>query len=189
MKDSRLILASASPRRSDLLREAGVSFRIEPAQVEEHEDPVGDPVFIVRHNAELKASEVAGRFPGQSVLGSDTVVALGDRVLGKPKDEDEAFAMLRSLAGQEHQVHTGVCLIGAEGQREVFSVSTRVKFRELSDEDIRAYIRDVPVMDKAGSYALQDQGSRIVESVSGSRSNVIGLPLEEVLEALRRLEV
>ncbi|MGE9291547.1 MAG: Maf family protein [Puniceicoccales bacterium] len=180
-----MILASASPRRSDLLAEAGVAFRVEPAQVEEHEDPVGDPAFIVQHNAVLKASEVASRFPGEVVLGADTVVALGAQVLGKPKDKDEAFAMLRALAGAEHQVHTGVCLVRRNGQQDVFSVSTRVKFRELSDEEIFAYIRDVPVMDKAGSYALQDQGSRIVESVEGSRSNVIGLPVEEVLEKLR----
>ena len=179
-----IVLASASPRRSDLLREAGVAFRVEPARVDEKDDPLGNPVEIVRHNAELKAEEVSGRFSGEIVLGADTVVALGERVLGKPKDRDEAFSMLRSLAGKTHEVHTGVCLILENGAKDIFSVATRVTFRELADEDIISYIRDVPVMDKAGSYALQEQGARIVESVEGSRSNVIGLPVEEVLKRL-----
>jgi len=184
MKEPILILASSSPRRSDLLAEAGVRFRVEVARVEEHDDPFGDPAAIVRHNAELKASEVALRFSGEPVLGADTVVALEDRVLGKPSDEAEAFAMLRSLAGKEHCVHTGVCLISTAGERQIFFVTTRVRFLPLTDEEIHGYIHDVPVLDKAGAYALQDQGSRIVESVMGSRTNVIGLPMEEVLKRL-----
>lgn len=176
-----MILASASPRRSDLLSQAGISFRVEPARVEEREDTAGDPVEIVCHNAELKAAEVAGRFPGEWVLGADTVVALEERILGKPRDEKDAFGMLRRLSGKTHRVHTGVCLLSPEGKREVFAESTKVTFHALADADIRNYIRDVPVLDKAGAYALQDQGERIVSRVGGSRSNVIGLPVEAVL--------
>lgn len=179
-----LILASASPRRKDLLTQAGVSFRVEVAQVEEREDKTGDPAAMVCHNAELKAAEVAGRFPGEWVLGADTTVALGDRILGKPSHEEEAFAMLRLLAGKTHHVHTGVCLIRPDGSRDIFAESTSVTFRELPDVEIRRYLRDVPVLDKAGAYALQDQGERIVEQVEGSRSNVIGLPVEAVVQRI-----
>jgi len=179
------ILASASPRRSDLLAEAGVSFCVEPAEVIEKEDVEGDPEEVVRHNAELKAREVASRFPQGHVLGADTVVSLEGRIFGKPSNETEAFATLRQLSGKTHQVHTGVCLIFPGGREEVFSEVTLVTFRDLSDEEIRSYIREVPVLDKAGAYALQDQGSRIVASIKGSRSNVIGLPVEAVLARMR----
>lgn len=174
-----ILLASASPRRSDLLKEAGVPFRVEPARVEEEERAGARATALF--NAELKASEVAGRFPGETVLAADTVVALGDRLLGKPVDEEDAARMLDLLAGRLHSVVTGVCLIRPNGEREPFAVESRVRFRELNGEEIRQYIRDVHVMDKAGAYALQEEGARIVASVEGSRTNVIGLPVEEVL--------
>lgn len=177
-----ILLASASPRRSDLLREAGVPFRVEPARVEEKEE--GGARETALFNAELKAAEVAGRFPGEIVLAADTVVTLDDRVLGKPVDEEEAFRTLRTLAGHVHAVVTGVCLIRGDGDREVFAVESQVRFHPLTDEEIRRYIRDVHVLDKAGSYALQEEGTRIVASVEGSRTNVIGLPMDEVLERL-----
>jgi septum formation protein len=175
-----LLLASASPRRSDLLSEAGVAFAVEPARVQEREDPTGDPVELARFNAELKAAEVAGRFPDRTVLAADTVVALENKVLGKPADREEAFRMLRELAGRAHTVVTGVSVIRFGGEPETFSVSSCVRFRELSDARIRAYLADVHVLDKAGAYALQEEGARIVEGVEGSRANVIGLPVEEL---------
>ncbi|MEM0966963.1 MAG: Maf family protein [Verrucomicrobiota bacterium] len=184
--DFRLILASASPRRSDLLLEAGIPFEVEPARVAEVEDRFGDPESIVRENANLKATEVSNRFPGRVVVGADTVVALGDEVLGKPKDITEAFQMLTALAGKEHRVLTGVKLVSGTGTGETFVGTTKVRFRQLSDSEIRAYLKVVPVLDKAGSYALQDRGERIVESIEGSRSNVIGLPVEELVERLTR---
>ncbi len=181
MKNPPIILASSSPRRKDLLTRAGVSIRIESPQVVERNDPEGDPKEVAEHNAELKAREVAGRFPGEWVLGADTVVALGNRIFGKPDNLNAAAKILRALSGQTHEVHTGVCLIQPNGRSEVFSVSTQVTFRELSDGEIRDYLREVPVLDKAGAYALQDQGAKLVASLHGSRSNVIGLPVEEIL--------
>lgn len=181
-----IVLASASPRRAELLAAAGVPFRIEPARVVEHEDPGGDPEDLVRRNSGLKAREVAGRFPGEVVLGADTVVSLDGGVFGKPKDLDAAFAMLRKLSGRQHEVRTAVCLAWEDGRTDLFCVLSKVRFLPLSDADIRAYLRDVHVLDKAGAYAIQEEGERIVAGYEGSRTNVIGLPMEEVLPRLRR---
>ncbi len=181
-----IILASASPRRSDLLRSAGVRFRVEPARVDEVPSVEGCPRETATHNATLKAVEVAGRFPGRPVLGADTVVALGERILGKPAHEEEARAMLRELSGRTHSVVTGVCLVRPDGSQVVFAVESRVRFYPLTDREIAGYIADVHVLDKAGAYALQEEGARIVQSVEGSRDNVIGLPVAEVLAALTR---
>ncbi|MFP4357954.1 MAG: Maf family protein [Puniceicoccaceae bacterium] len=180
-----VLLASASPRRAELLAAAGIPFRVEPARVVEHADPGADPEDLVRRNAALKAREVAGRFPGEAVLGADTAVSLDGVVFGKPKDYDDAFAMLRALSGRSHEVRTGVCLVRRDGCDEVFCALSRVTFRRLSDADIRAYIRDVHVFDKAGAYAIQEEGGRIIAGREGSRTNVIGLPMEEVLPRLR----
>jgi len=180
-----ILLASASPRRAELLAAAGILFRVEPARVVEYADPGADPEDLVRRNAALKAREVAARFPGEAVLGADTAVSLDGVVFGKPKDYDDAFAMLRALSGRRHEVRTAVCLVREDGGEEVFCVLSRVSFRRLSDAEIRAYIRDVHVFDKAGAYAIQEEGERIVAAREGSRSNVIGLPMEEVLRRLR----
>ncbi len=179
-----ILLASASPRRAELLAAAGIPFQVVPARVVEYANPGADPEDLVRRNAALKAREVAARFPGEAVLGADTVVSLDGVVFGKPRDYDDAFAMLRGLSGRRHEVRTAVCLVRRDGGGEVFCVLSRVSFRRLSDADIRAYIRDVHVFDKAGAYAIQEEGERIVAGWEGSRTNVIGLPMEEVLRRL-----
>ena len=181
----RLILASTSPRRADLLRESGISFRVEPPQVEEwsaKDFPEIQPGELARGNARRKARAVAERHPGQPVLAADTLVVCGGRVLGKPGDEEVAKQMLRWLSGRTHEVITAVVLVLPDGKkiREAV-VRTRVKFRELTVAEVQAYVREIDVLDKAGAYALQDGGDRLVERVEGSRSNVIGLPLETVL--------
>ena len=181
-----IYLASASPRRAELLATAGIPFRVEPARVVEYADTKADPEELVRRNAALKAREVAERFPGETVLGADTAVSLGGAIFGKPKDYDAAFTMLRRLSDRWHEVRTAVCIVHEDGHDEAFCVLSRVRFHRLSDDGIRDYIRDVDVFDKAGAYAIQEKGERIVADREGSRTNVIGLPMEEVLVRLRK---
>jgi len=181
----RILLASTSPRRADLLRESGVDFQVVKPEVEEWQAadfPEMAPGDLARGNAMLKAKEVAGRHAKKPVLAADTLVVCESRVLGKPADEESAKEMLGWLSGKTHEVITAVIFILPEGKklREAV-VRTRVKFRALREEDISGYLKEVEVMDKAGAYALQDGGDRLVEWVEGSRSNVIGLPMETVL--------
>ena len=181
----RLILASTSPRRADLLRESGISFRVESPQVEEwsaQDFPEIQPGELARGNARRKARAVAERHPGQPVLAADTIVVCEGRVLGKPADEEVAKQMLAWLSGRTHEVVTAAVLVLPDGKKIRESVvRTRVKFRELAAAEVEAYVREIDVLDKAGAYALQDGGDRLVERVEGSRSNVVGLPMETVL--------
>jgi len=181
----RLILASTSPRRADLLRESGISFRVEPPQVEEwsaKDFPEIQPGELARGNARRKARAVAEKHPGQPVLAADTIVVCEGRVLGKPADEEVARQMLAWLSGRTHEVVTAAVLVLPDGKKIRESVvRTRVKFRELAVAEVEAYVREIDVLDKAGAYALQDGGDRLVERVEGSRSNVVGLPMETVL--------
>ena len=174
MDDVRLVLASASPRRRELLALTGIPFVIDAPEVDET-CALGAKAAV----AELsrKALAAAARHPGQVVLASDTLVAIDDAPLGKPRDEADAFRMLRSLSGRWHQVYTGVCVISAAGDILSGVDSTDVRFGDMSDEAIRAYIRTGEPMDKAGAYALQGAAGLWIEEIHGSASNVIGLPL------------
>jgi len=181
-----LVLASASPRRRDLLEAAGIPHVVRPARVEEAAPGSAEPAVLVERNAALKAEAVARDCPGESVLGADTLVVLAGEALGKPADPAEARRMLRRLSGQVHEVHTGLCLCPAGGgPRAVARAVTRVRFRTLGEAVIEDYLRRVEVLDKAGGYALQEHGALLVEEVAGARDNVIGLPLTEVRALLR----
>ncbi len=183
-----LILASASPRRSDLMREAGYRFAIVAAEVEEEADeaPVSLPA-LTESNAALKANWVASRHPGATVIGADTLVYLDGRALGKPRDRAEAEAMLTRLNGRTHQVCTGVCLASSEPAGEHrFHVITEVTFRTLTPAEITTYLGLINPLDKAGSYAAQEHGEKIIERVGGSWTNVVGLPMDELGAALER---
>ena len=176
------ILASASPRRRELLTELIENFEILPSKAEETVEGDPTPKELVKMLALQKAKEVASRAEakGKAVLGSDTVVAFEGKVLGKPKDEADAFAMLSMLSGNTHEVYTGVCILypkldGSEGML-LEADCTKVVFETLSDKDIRAYIATGSPMDKAGAYGIQDGG--LVKEIKGSFSNVVGLPLE-----------
>ena len=183
-----LILASASPRRTELLAAAGIPHRVVVAAVTEHEDPSTDPREMVLHNARLKAAAVADLHPDALVLGADTTVALGDQALNKPADLAEARAMLRRLSGREHTVHTGVSLIQRrQGIDESHCVTARVRFRELSDADIERYIGLVNTLDKAGAYGIQEGREIIIESFEPPVSTIMGLPVEFVANRLREL--
>jgi septum formation protein len=184
------ILASASPRRTELLRDAGLMHRVVVAAVTEHEDPSTDPAEMVLHNARLKASAVSRLHPDALVLGSDTTVALGDRALNKPADLAESRAMLRSLSGREHTVHTGVCLLCPSlGIDESHDVTAWVRFRVLSDEDITRYQSLVNTLDKAGAYGIQEGREIIIDDYQRPVSTIMGLPVEFVKARLASLGV
>jgi septum formation protein len=160
------------------------------AAVTEHEDPRTDPREMVLHNARLKAAAVARSHPDALVLGADTTVALGDRALNKPADLAESRAMLRSLSGREHTVHTGVCLLGpALGIDEVHDVTAWVRFRSLSEGDITRYQALVNTLDKAGAYGIQEGREIIIADYQAPLSTIMGLPVEFVRERLAALGV
>lgn len=182
-----LLLASASPRRRELLAALGARFEVVVANVTEHEDPALDPRVMVARNSALKADAVAALRPEAWVLGADTTVFIDGHALNKPADLDAARAMLRRLSGRTHTVFTGVALRhAARGVREDFGVASEVEFRRLADADIEAYLQRVHVLDKAGAYAIQEHGEMIVAGRRGSLSNIIGLPQDEVRELLTR---
>lgn len=176
---SSLLLASASPRRKELLSKLIPSFRVVSSDAEElttHPEGVGK---LVQENACIKAESVASMHPSSWVLGADTVVALGGKVFGKPKSMSEAEEMLLELSGKCHQVHTGLCLIYKQSNYlECRKDSSAVHFRQLNREVISAYYDSVNPLDKAGGYAIQTNSDLIVEKFEGSYSNVVGLPLE-----------
>ena len=183
----RFILASASPRRRDLLAELGLRFDVVVADVTEHEDPALDPRVMVARNSALKADHVGARHPGAWVLGADTTVFIDGHALNKPADLGAARAMLRRLSGRTHTVFTGVALRhGERGVREDFGVASEVDFRVLADADIEEYLRRVQVLDKAGDYGIQEHGGLLVAARRGSLSNIMGLPQDEVRELLTR---
>ena len=181
----RLILASASPRRKELLASLGLPFDIVPAEVTEHEAPDADPREMVRHNAALKAAWVAARHPDATVIGADTTVFLDRTVLNKPRDVADARAMLRLLSGRTHTVFTGLAVCRQrDGLHLECGVASEVTFKVLDDAVIAEYLRQVHTLDKAGGYAIQERGDLIVQGYTGSRTNIVGLPLEEMKQLL-----
>ncbi len=183
----RLILASASPRRKQLLGELGVVFDVVVADVTEHEEETTHPRTMVTHNAALKAEWVATRHPEAVVLGADTTVFLDERVLNKPADLAEARAMLKRLAGRTHTVFTGVALrCVATGLRIDEGVTSEVTFKAFDDAVIDAYFRIVNPLDKAGAYGIQDGRDLIIAGWHGSFTNIMGLPMETTKQLLAR---
>lgn len=187
------VLASASPRRKELFSQLADSFEVIPSDFDEEGiSRKLAPKSLVKALAEGKAKAVATRpeNEGKIVLGSDTVVAFSQKVLGKPKDEADAFAMLRSLSGKKHYVYTGVCLMQAKAGKIVWkktaAAKTAVYFENLSDEFIKEYVAGGSPMDKAGAYGIQDGG--LVRKIKGSYSNVVGLPVELVGKMITKAE-
>ena len=178
----KLILASTSPRRAELLKSAGLAFKVVRPDADEKLHAGETPVEYAVRAAQEKAESVPVH-PGIVILGADTVVAAEGWVLGKPADDNDARAMLRLLSGKMHEVITGVCLRSAE-KKVCFHVATAVLFRDLSEEEIAAYVATGDPLDKAGAYAIQNGAAGMVRRIDGSYSNVVGLPLCEVIEAL-----
>ena len=182
---SRLILASASPRRKELLAGLGVTFEIIPAEVIEYEAPDADPREMVRHNAALKADWVAARHPDATVIGADTTVFIGQTVLNKPRDGVEARAMLRMLSGRTHTVFTGLAIRRQrDGLRLERGVASEVTLKAFDVAVIELYLSRVHTLDKAGGYAIQEQAELIVAGFTGSLTNIVGLPVEEMKQLL-----
>ena len=180
-----LILASASPRRRRLLLEHGYNFRVAPAEVAEIAPPHLSPGEITLFNARTKAHAVARSHPRSLVLGVDTVVAFEGEVLGKPANMEAAFEMVKRLNGRTHDVYSGVWLRHAASNRERgFIDVTRVHFRRLTDAQLRAYLARIGPLDKAGAYAAQEDRGELIESIEGSFTNVVGLPMEALARAL-----
>lgn len=180
---NNLILASGSPRRRDMLTAAGLQFDIVISPAEELHDEQIPLHTLCETNAELKALAVSSQYPEAWVIGADTLVYIDETPLGKPRDEKEAYTMLKRLSGRSQKVCTGVCLArGAESY--CFHEITEVIFKSLTDEIIRDYMSKVNVMDKAGAYAVQEHGDLIIEEVRGDYDNVVGLPVARVLELL-----
>ena len=187
-----IVLASASPRRQELLINAGIEFVVRPANIPEvrlpHESPKGFAERMAQEKARTIRNNVEAAHPRNrnslAVLGADTVVVIGNEVLGKPTNSGDAARMLRLLSGREHSVITGVCLSG-ETFEDVRSETTIVYFAELSESDIKSYIRTGEPMDKAGAYAIQGMASRWISKIEGDYNNVVGLPVDLVLQMLR----
>ena len=181
MKLPPIILASASPRRADLLKLLERDFEILPATVDEVAHDHLTPLEVCQLNAHRKARAVAKKVPDALVLGADTLVFRDSEILGKPHNLAEAERMLSRLQGRTHQVVTGVCLMHLRAHVErIFAVSTDVLFHPLTRRQIRDYLAKIHPLDKAGAYAIQDYGELIVSEISGSYSNVVGLPVEKL---------
>ncbi|RKL65909.1 septum formation inhibitor Maf [Salipaludibacillus neizhouensis] len=179
-----LILASQSPRRKQLLEQAGLSFTVIPSDVEEKLTKKNLPEDLVASLAYQKALNVFERYPGHLVLGSDTVVSLDSHILGKPTDDDDARRMLQMLSGGWHTVLTGVTLLSAE-KEVTFVEKTEVNFFSLSEEDISMYIKSGEPVDKAGAYGIQGLGAMLVEKINGDYFAIVGLPIAKVVRALK----
>ncbi|MGA2787157.1 MAG: Maf family protein [Verrucomicrobiota bacterium] len=176
-----LILASASPRRAELLRQLKLKFQVVPSAAAEILDEQLSPLELCQINAHRKARAVAKKKPDSLVLGADTLVFLRGEIMGKPASRADAERMLARLQGETHQVVTGISLIHLRAHRErIFAVSTDVMFHPLDAGQIRDYLAKVNPLDKAGAYAIQEHGEKIIAEISGSYSNVVGLPLERL---------
>ncbi|MFM1652351.1 Maf family protein [Brevibacillus sp. B_LB10_24] len=185
-----IILASTSPRRKELLEAIGLPFTVIASNVDETVPPEMQPDQVVEYLALKKAREVAGKNDFGLVIGSDTIVFLDGEILGKPRDEEHAFAMLQSLQGRQHTVYSGVAVVEADtGRTEVSHSAAKVNIRPMTDREIRAYIATGEPMDKAGSYAIQGIGSTIVEGIVGDYFAVVGLPLHLTARLLARFGV
>jgi septum formation protein len=184
-----IVLASASPRRQELLKNAGISFVARPANIEEVQHHREGAVHFAERMAQEKARAVHASAPDSVVLGADTIVVARDQVLGKPTDAADAVRMLRLLSNRQHFVITGVCLIGTDSLgadfEEVRAEKTAVHFAQLTDAEIRDYIATGEPMDKAGAYAIQGHAARWISKIEGDYSNVVGLPVDLVLRMLR----
>lgn len=181
----RLILASASPRRRTLLSRTGLLFTVIASTVDENGGPTGDPALFVRTLAAAKAGEIAQAHPKAWVIGADTVVVVDGEILGKPVDEADARSMLKRLSGRGHEVHTGFCVMRkADEKRFTRSVCTRVYFRGLTGREIEWYVGTGEPFDKAGAYGIQGQGAFLVTRIEGSYTNVVGLPVSELMDLL-----
>jgi nucleoside triphosphate pyrophosphatase len=187
-KESRIVLASASPRRADLLTAIGVGFELAPSNILERPHPDEAPADYIMRLARAKVIEVARRREAGLVIGADTIVVLDGRLMGKPEDESDAERMLKMLSGKWHAVMTGVSLYDVSTKREVADYDkTLVKFAALTEKEIDWYVKTGEPMDKAGAYAIQGRGAMFIDEIAGNYHNVVGLPIPLVYRLAKRL--
>jgi septum formation protein len=188
VREPKIILASASPRRAELLKQIGVEFEITPSQIEERPHPDEAPGDYITRIARAKVIAVAREHKAGLVIGADTIVVLDGHLLGKPEDEAAAERMLAQLSGRWHAVMTGVALFDIETASEVADCDkTLVKFARLNDREIRWYVQTGEPMDKAGAYGIQGLGGLFVDEIAGNYYNVVGLPIPLVYRLARQL--
>jgi septum formation protein len=188
--ENAIVLASESTRRVDILRTLGISFSIMPPGIDEHRKPYESPKDYVLRIAYEKARKVGDLFPDKWIIGADTVVVHKGKVLGKPKADEDAVAMLKRLRANWHKVFTGYCILNASKQIVYQDVAeTKVFIKDLTDDEIAKYVDTSEPFDKAGSYAVQGRGGYMVKEIKGSYSNVVGLPICEITEALLSLGI
>ena len=183
--DSKIVLASQSPRRVELLKEISTQFEVVPSSIEEVLDPGLRPEANAQNLARAKAESIAPNFPDCWVIGADTLVTLDHQIFGKPEDEEDAKQILKKISGREHLVVTGICVVGPK-KTLTKAVISQVKIKPLTDQEIEDYIATGEPMDKAGAYAIQGKGNFMVRSFSGSKNNIIGLPLDELKILLKK---
>lgn len=186
-----IILASGSPRRRELMAQAGFTFDIQTSKADEAYDPSMHPEQVAPYLACLKAQAVANELPCEQrsssiIVGADTIVALGMSIYGKPHDASDARRILKELSGKTHQVITGVCVIANE-ETQTFAEVTNVTFKQLSDEEIAAYVAGGEPMDKAGAYGIQGEGGKLIDHIDGDFDNVVGLPIARLAPILEKL--
>ena len=181
-----IVLASGSPRRKDLLKQVGINFEVITADVDEITSATS-PSDVVMDLSRLKANAVYSNVKNKPILAADTVVAFNDKILGKPKNEDDAFSMLKMLSGNIHEVYTGVTIIDLDGKFHTFYECTKVKMYDFSDDEILSYINTKEPLDKAGAYGIQGLGATLVEKIDGDYNNVVGLPVSRVYKELKAL--
>ena len=190
----RIILASKSPRRKELLNQIGMDIEICPSNIDENKISINNPVEYVKELARLKAENIACLHPGSWVIGADTIVVIHDQIIEKPRSRSDAISMLNKLNNREHFVYTAFCICNHDSDSYTMeavskSVKTKVYFKNLTDNEIEWYVNTKEPFDKAGGYGIQGVGAFIVKKISGSYTNVVGLPVCEVVEALINLNL
>ncbi|MBI5598707.1 MAG: septum formation inhibitor Maf [Deltaproteobacteria bacterium] len=187
-EDKKIILASASPRRKELLKDISSSFEVRPADVDEGVREDESPVGHTRRLAREKTGKVGEGLSGGIIIGADTVVVIDGEILGKPKDTDDARRMLGRLSGKAHTVVTSFCILNARTKETIAkTVESKVTMRRIHDAELEEYLETGEPLDKAGAYAVQGIGGKFIETVKGSYTNVVGLPVDEVKEALKKM--
>lgn len=190
INNEKLILASKSPRRRELLEQIGLSIKIIPSNIDENRITIKEPEKFVKELSFLKAESIADLHSESWVLGADTIVVVQDQILGKPQSKEDAIKMLSKLNNREHSVYTAFCIINQKANIIIKkAIETRVNFKSLSDSEITWYVETKEPFDKAGAYAIQGIGAFLVKHISGSYSNVVGLPVCEVVETLMDLNI
>lgn len=190
INSNNLILASQSPRRKYLLEQAGLTFKIIPSNLDESSIPISLPNNYVKKLAIAKAKDIADNYPQEWIIGADTIVLLNNKILGKPDSRSKAREMLKGLSGKTHQVLTGYAILCKAKQHQFAAVAiTDVQFKNLSKNEIEWYIHTKEPFDKAGAYAIQGLGTFLVKKINGSYTNVVGLPVCEIIEHLLKENV